>query len=268
MKREYERIIRETRGANGEALWLTLNNESMRNSLDDLMQRELLEVLTEVAFDHSIRCVVIGAAGEKAFCSGGDIKAFQSIDLVSAYDYAVQRGNTFQRLITSMEKPVIAAVAGMCFAGGLELALMCDFVYATENATFGLLEINLGLLAGWGGTVRLPRAIPAGRAREMIYRGEVISASEACQWGLVNRTFPTKGEMYHALEKTVDEIVSKPPLALRAAKTIVNNSLTCDSMEAALTIERGTIQWLFASEDVKEGVSAFIEKRKPDFKGR
>jgi enoyl-CoA hydratase/carnithine racemase len=232
------------------------------------MQRELLEVLTEVAFDHSIRCVVIGAAGEKAFCSGGDIKVFQSMDLVSGYDYAVQRGNTFQRLITSMEKPVIAAVAGMCFAGGLELALMCDFVYATENATFGLLEINLGLLAGWGGTVRLPRAIPAGRAREMIYRGEVISASEACQWGLVNRTFPTKGEMYQALEKTVDEIVSKPPLALRAAKTIVNNSLTCDSMEAALAIERGTIQWLFGSEDVKEGVSAFIEKRKPNFKGR
>jgi enoyl-CoA hydratase len=240
----------------------------MRNALDDLMQRELLEVLTEVAFDHSIRCVVIGAAGEKAFCSGGDIKAFQSMDLVSSYDYVVQRGNTFQRLITSMEKPVIAAVAGMCFAGGLELALMCDFIYATENATFGLLEINLGLLAGWGGTVRLPRAIPAGRAREMIYRGEVINASEAYQWGLVNRLYPTKGEMYQELEKTVSEIVAKPPLALRAAKNIVNNSLTCDSIEAALAIERGTIQWLFGSDDSKEGVAAFLEKRKPNFKGR
>lgn len=268
MDRQYERIICETRGVNGEALWLTLNHESMRNALDDLMQRELLEVLTEVAFDHSIRCVVIGAAGEKAFCSGGDIKAFQSMDLVSSYDYVVQRGNTFQRLITSMEKPVIAAVAGMCFAGGLELALMCDFIYATENATFGLLEINLGLLAGWGGTVRLPRAIPAGRAREMIYRGEVINASEAYQWGLVNRLYPTKGEMYQELEKTVSEIVAKPPLALRAAKNIVNNSLTCDSIEAALAIERGTIQWLFGSDDSKEGVAAFLEKRKPNFKGR
>jgi enoyl-CoA hydratase len=268
MDRQYERIICETRGANGEALWLTLNHESMRNALDDLMQRELLEVLTKVAFDHSIRCVVIGAAGEKAFCSGGDIKAFQSMDLVSGYDYVVQRGNTFQRLITSMEKPVIAAVAGMCFAGGLELALMCDFIYATENATFGLLEINLGLLAGWGGTVRLPRAIPAGRAREMIYRGEVINASEAYQWGLVNRVFPAKGEMYQELEKTVAEIVAKPPLALRAAKNIVNNSLTCDSIEAALAIERGTIQWLFGSDDSKEGVAAFLEKRKPNFKGR
>jgi hypothetical protein len=106
----------------------------------------------------------------------GDIKTFQSFDSVSAYDYALQRGNTFQRLLTSMEKPVIAAVAGMCLAGGLELALMCDFIYATENAAFGLLEINLGLLAGWGGTTRLPRVIPAARAREMIYRGEVIQA--------------------------------------------------------------------------------------------
>lgn len=268
MKRQYERIVCETRGANGESLWITLNNEPMRNALDDLMQRELLEVLSEVAFDHSIRCVVIGAAGEKAFCSGGDIKVFQSMDLVSGYDYAVQRGNEFQRLITAMEKPVIAAVAGMCFAGGLELALMCDFIYATENATFGLLEINLGLLAGWGGTVRLPRAIPAGRAREMIYRGEVINASEAYQWGLVNRLYPTKGEMYQELEKTVAEIVAKPPLALRAAKNIVNNSLTCDSIEAALAIERGTIQWLCASGDSKEGVAAFLEKRKPNFKGR
>lgn len=268
MKRQYELIICETRGANGEALWITLNNEPMRNALDDLMQRELLEVLSEVAFDHSIRCVVIGAAGEKAFCSGGDIKAFQSMDLVSSYDYVVQRGNTFQRLITSMEKPVIAAVAGMCFAGGLELALMCDFIYATENATFGLLEINLGLLAGWGGTVRLPRAIPAGRAREMIYRGEVINASEAYQWGLVNHLYPTKSKMYLELEKTVAEIVAKPPLALRAAKNIVNNSLTCDSIEAALAIERGTIQWLFGSGDSKEGVAAFLEKRMPNFKGR
>jgi len=268
MKRQYERIICETRGANRESLWLTLNNEPMRNALDDLMQRELLEVLAEVAFDHSIRCVVVGSAGEKAFCSGGDIKTFQSMDLVSSYDYVVQRGNTFQRLITSMEKPVIAAVAGMCFAGGLELALMCDFIYATENATFGLLEINLGLLAGWGGTVRLPRAIPAARAKEMIYRGEIINASEAYQWGLVNRLYPTKDEMYQGLEKTVAEIVAKPPLALRAAKNIVNNSLTCDSMEAALAIERGTIQWLFGSDDSKEGVAAFLDKRKPNFKGR
>jgi len=190
------------------------------------------------------------------------------MDLVSGYEYLLQRGARIHQLITTMEKPVIAAVAGMCFAGGLELALMCDFVYATENATFGLLEINLGLLAGWGGTVRLPRAIPAARAKEMIYRGEVIKATEAHQWGLVNRVFSGRAEMDQALEKTVEELVAKPPLALRAAKTIINNSATCDSMDAALAIERGTIQWLLGSEDMKEGVAAFLEKRKPSFKGR
>jgi len=264
----YQKVIYERKGANGEALWLTLNNEAMRNALDDTMQRELLDILEKVALDYSIRCVVIGAAGEKAFCSGGDIRAFQSMNLVSGYEYLLQRGARIHQLITTMEKPVIAAVAGMCFAGGLELALMCDFIYATESATFGLLEINLGLLAGWGGTVRLPRAIPAARAKEMNYRGEVIKAPEAHQWGLVNRVFLSRAEMYQALEKTVEELVAKPPLALRAAKTIINNSATCDSIDAALAIERGTIQWLAGSEDMKEGVAAFVEKRKPSFKGK
>jgi enoyl-CoA hydratase/carnithine racemase len=264
----YQKVIYERKGAKGEALWLTLNNEAMRNALDDTMQRELLDILEKVALDYSIRCVVIGAAGEKAFCSGGDIRAFQSMNLVSGYEYLLQRGARIHQLITTMEKPVIAAVAGMCFAGGLELALMCDFIYATESATFGLLEINLGLLAGWGGTVRLPRAIPAARAKEMIYRGEVIKAPEAHQWGLVNRVFLSRAEMYQALEKTVEELVAKPPLALRAAKTIINNSATCDSIDAALAIERGTIQWLAGSEDMKEGVAAFVEKRKPSFKGK
>ncbi|MFI5091468.1 MAG: enoyl-CoA hydratase/isomerase family protein [Terriglobales bacterium] len=266
--KKYERLICQSKGEQGESLWITLNNLPMRNALDDLMQRELLEVLEAVAVDNSIRCVVIGAVGDKAFCSGGDIKAFQAMDRVSSYDYAAHRGGTVQRLITSMEKPVIAAVAGMCFAGGLELALMCDFIYATENASFGLLEINLGLLAGWGGTVRLPRAMPPARAREMIYRGEIIKAEEAYRLGLVNRVFPAREQMEQALEKTVEEIVSKPPLALRAAKTIINGSLTCDSIEAALTIERGTIQWLFGSDDLKEGVAAFVEKRKANFTGR
>lgn len=264
----YERIVCETRGGAGESLWITLNNEPMRNALDDVMQRELLDVLQKVAFDASVRCVVIGGAGTKAFCSGGDIRAFESMDLVKSHDYLVQRGQALQRLITTMEKPVIAAISGMCFAGGLELALMCDFAYATENATFGLLEINLGLLAGWGGTVRLPRAIPAGRAREMIYRGEVIGAREALEWGLVNRVFASKEELLRALDVAVAEITAKPPLALRAAKTIVNESLTCDSIDAALAIERGTIGWLSKSEDVKEGVAAFLAKRKPLFKGR
>ncbi len=268
MAEEYQRLICERKGAEGAALWITLNNEKMRNALDDTMQCELMEVLNEIAFDHTIRCVVIAGAGEKAFCSGGDINAFREMNNLSIYDYIRRRGNAIQHLIGGMEKPVIAAVHGFCFAGGLELALMCDFIYATEDARFGLLEINLGLLAGWGGTVGLPRSIPVRRAREMIYRGEIISSSEAYRWGLVNKLFSARGEMIESIEKVVAEITAKPPLALRAAKTIINTSLACDSTESAMAIERGGIMWLFASEDKEEGVSAFVEKRKPNFCGR
>jgi enoyl-CoA hydratase len=148
------------------------------------------------------------------------------------------------------------------------VALVCDFIYATDNAKFGLLEIDLGLLAGWGGTVRLPRSISPRRAKEMIYRGEIIDAAEAYKWGLVNRIFATRQEMDQALEQVVTEMMAKPPLALRAAKNVVNNSLACDSIEAALAIERGSTMWLLASEDMKEGVAAFVEKRKPNFKGK
>jgi enoyl-CoA hydratase len=265
---EYEKIICQRKGSDGEVLWITLNDEKMRNALSDTMQQELLHVLTDIAFNNDIRCVVLTGAGDKAFSSGGDIKLFQSLDIVSGYDFAYNRGNSIQKLMNYMEKPIVAAVNGYCFAGGMELALCCDFIYASQNARFGLLEINLGLLAGWGGTVRLPRKIPVNRAKEMIYRGEVISAEEAYQWGLVNRVLPSKDALHQEVEKIVGEMTDKPPLALRAAKNVINNSITCDSMDAALAIERGSVMWLSSSQDCKEGVNAFVEKRKPVYKGR
>lgn len=264
----YQRLIYERKELNAEVLWLTLNNETKRNALDELMQQELQSVLNEVAIDNSIRCLVLSGVGEKAFCSGADINVFTALDNVSGYDYLYERGNTIQRLITYMEKPVIAAVKGVCCAGGMELALACDFIYATENAKFGLPEINLGLLAGWGGTVRLPRAISPRRAKEMIFRGEFIDAQQAFDLGLINRVFASSELMVAELQTIIDEMMAKPPLALRAAKNVINNSLTCDSIEAALSVERGSIMWLMASEDHKEGLAAFLEKKKPSFKGK
>ncbi len=268
MPREYKRLLYERKGKDEEVLWLTLNNEKMMNSLTDTLQKELLEVLGETAFDNTIRCVVLTGAGETAFCSGGDIRLFQQLDNVTGYDFMYERGNSIQRYLTYMGKPVIAAVNGLCYAGGLELAMCCDFIYAVESASFGLLEISLGLLPGWGGTIRLPRWIPPARAREMIYKGEIIGAAEAHQWGLVNRLFPDRQALFEGVDETVETIMAKPPLALRAAKNVINNSLTCDSIEAAQAIERGAIMWLTSSEDMKEGVAAFVEKRKAVFKGR
>jgi enoyl-CoA hydratase len=264
---KYEQIKCERKGADGEALWVTLNNEKMMNALSDTMQKELLHLLNEIVFDNSIRCVVLTGAGEKAFSSGGDIELFQSLNHVSGYDFAYARGNTIQHLMNYMEKPVIAAVNGYCFAGGMELALCCDFIYASQNAKFGLLEINIGLLPGWGGTARLPRKIPVNKAKEMIYRAEVLTAEQALQWGLVNRVLPSIAELHESVDKIVSEMTAKAPLALRAAKNVINNSITCDSMEAALAIERGACSWLLSSEDSKEGVTSFLEKRKPKFKG-
>ena len=265
---KYEKLIYERKGKDGEVLWLTLNDEKMMNAMSDTMQQELLEVFSTIVFDNTIRCVVLTGAGDKAFSSGGDIGLFQSLDNVTGYDFLYGRGNSIQHFMNYMEKPIIAAVNGYCFAGGMELALSCDFIYATESSRFGLLEINLGLLAGWGGTVRLPRKIAVNKAKEMVYRGEVISAADAYQWGLVNRVLPNKEELHKEVEKAVSEMMAKPPLALRAAKNVINNSITCDSMEAALSIERGAIGWLLPSEDLKEGIDAFLKKRKPTFKGK
>jgi len=265
---KYKKIICEKKGLQDEVLWITFNDEKMMNALSDTMQQEFLDALKNIAFDNTIRCVVLKGAGDKAFSSGGDIKLFESLDIVSGYDFAYNRGNSIQHLMNTMEKPLIAAVNGYCFAGGMELALSCDFIYASQNAKFGLLEINLGLLPGWGGTVRLPRKIPVNRAKEMIYRGEIIDAEEAYRWGLVNRVLPTQKALYEEVDKIVSEMMAKPPLALRAAKNVINNSLTCDSMHAALAIERGSVMWLTSSDDSKEGVAAFVEKRKPEFKGR
>jgi enoyl-CoA hydratase len=268
MTKKYKNLLYERKGKDDEVLSLTLNNEKMMNALTDTMQKELLAVMEETARDNSIRCVVLTGAGDTVFSAGGDITLFQTLDHVSAYDIMYQRGNAVQYAMDHMEKPLIAAVNGICYAGGLELALFCDFIYAVEYATFGFPEINIGLLPGWGGTVRLPRAIPERKAREMLYTGEIISADEAQKWGMVNKVLPTLDSLYEEVANTVENMMAKPPLTLRAAKNVITNSLATHNRESALAIERGSIMWLASSEDTREGITAFIEKRPGKFTGR
>ncbi|MBI3373392.1 MAG: enoyl-CoA hydratase/isomerase family protein [Betaproteobacteria bacterium] len=260
---QYQRLLVERKGADGEVLWLSLSNPAMRNALDDKMQLELIDALASAKDDISIRCLVLRGAG-KVFCSGGDIRGFEGMNPAKGEWFSIHRGQAIQNLFTMLGKPVIAAVDGWCLAGGTELALMCDFIYAAEAAKFGLTEIAIGLLPGWGGLTRLPRAVGARRAREMIYRAEIVSASEAQRAGLVNRVFSTADELYAQADLAATEIAAKSQAAVRVARGVIAETAGA-SDEVAMSLERGAVVYLLATPDVQEGVNAFIEKRAPKF---
>ncbi|MFI4939395.1 MAG: enoyl-CoA hydratase/isomerase family protein [Burkholderiales bacterium] len=259
----YEHLQVERRGDDDAVLWVALFNPKARNALNEPMQRELIDLLGQAKNDASVRCLVLRGAGEN-FCSGGDIKAFENMTPASAEWHLIHRGGAIQTLMSSLGKPVIAAVEGWCLAGGTELALMCDFIYATDSAQFGLTEIRIGILPGWGGMTRLPHAVGQRRAREMIYRGEIIGAVEAQQWGLVNRLSAKAEDMYQAVANVSNEIALKSAAAVRAARGVIAESANV-SEEVAMSLERGAVVFLATTPDMQEGVSAFLEKRTPKF---
>jgi enoyl-CoA hydratase len=214
--------------------------------------------------DH-LRAMVITGSGEKAFVAGADIKEFEAMTPAQALDFA-RRG---QELFTRLEKmriPVIAAVNGFALGGGLELALACDFIYASENAKFGLPECTLGLMPGFGGTVRLPRRIGPAKAREMTFTGSMINAAEALQLGLAAKVVPQLGLMAAALE-TAKIIASRAPVAVQAIKKSIHEGMNLNE-EKANELEAHLFGQLFSTQDKSEGVRAFIEKRKPQFSGQ
>lgn len=245
---------------------ITLNNPKRWNALNRDMIEQLREALERLEQDAELKCVVITGEGT-AFCVGADISLFRELDNVSAYDYMRNTGGRIQRLIENSEKIFIAAVNGMCLAGGLETALCCDLIVASETAAFGLPEINLGILPGWGGTVRLPRRVPLCKAKEMILTGDFYGAKDALSMGLVNKVVPAN-RLEDCVTELTTKLCQKSPLALRMAKNAINNALSAPSIDAALAIERGSIVFLANTEDCREGITAFLEKRKPVFKGR
>jgi enoyl-CoA hydratase len=247
-------------------VWLTIDNEPMRNALTDRVQQDLMTAFQQIQKERSIRAVVLTGAGDKAFSSGGDISYFGTLDRVGMWDFMKNRGAEVCRLIENLDKPVIAMVNGYCYAGGLELALCCDIIYASETAKFGLLETRLGVLPGWGGTVRLPRAIPQRRAKEMLMTAERIDAQEAKELGLVNRVCPPdklKEEVLGLLER----MKNAAPLAIQACKTVINATLNVESFDNAMAVERGAIMFLNTTRDAREGVMSFFQKRPPQFTG-
>lgn len=231
----------------------------MTLEMHDLIQK----ALDEVVKDKSVGCVVITGVGERAFCAGADITNFPNLSPDGAKEFS-EKGQKTVKKILSHPKPVIAAVNGYALGGGCELAVACDFRVASERARFSQPEISLGLIPGWGGTQLLPSLVGPAKAKELIMTGAMVKAPEALQMGLVNEVVePDKLE--EAVGVLAQRLVGGPSIALGKAKKLVNDSA---SLTKGLEAEAEAFSELFATEDMREGVAAFMEKRKADFRGK
>jgi enoyl-CoA hydratase len=255
----YEMILTEIRSRVG---LITLNRPRALNALNNQLMLEVMDALEAFDNQEGIGTMVI-TGNEKAFAAGADIKeiADKSSDEMQNNDYTA----VFDR-ICLIRKPVIAAVSGWALGAGCEVALSCDMIVASESAKFGQPEITIGVIPGAGGTQRLTRAVGKAIAMEMILNNRTLTAQEAYQFGLVNRVVPTETYLDEAL-KLAEEIASRAPLAVRAAKKMTNQVYE-ESLSEGLAEEKQEFYNLFSSEDQKEGMQAFIEKRKPEWKGR
>jgi len=255
----YEMILTETRGRVG---LITLNRPQALNALNKQLMRELMDALEAFDKDNAIGAMLI-TGNEKAFAAGADIKemADKSIQQMMDQDHVAVFGR-----IRTIRKPVIAAVSGWALGGGCEVALSCDMIVASESAKFGQPEITIGVIPGAGGTQRLTRVVGKVIAMEMLLNNRTLTAQEAYQFGMVNRVVPVVGYLDEAL-KLAEEIASRAPNAVRAAKKMVNQAFE-QTLSEGLAMEKQEFYNLFATEDQKEGMQAFIEKRKPNWKGK
>jgi enoyl-CoA hydratase len=259
MTAAYENIILRTEGRVGV---VQLNRPQALNALNGALMEELIAALQSCDGDEAIGCMVI-TGSEKAFAAGADIKQMAQATVVEMLDSPFIG---YWDSLARIAKPVVAAVSGWCLGGGCELAMACDLIVAAESAVFGQPEINLGIIPGAGGTQRLTRAVGKSLAMDMVLTGRRISAQEALAAGLVARVLPSEGFLEAALAVAA-EIGGKSPLALRMAKEAVNHAYELPLAEG-VHLERRLFNMLFATEDQKEGMAAFVEKRAAVWKGR
>ncbi len=255
----YTYILTETRGQVG---LLTLNRPQARNALNNALVNELMDALTAFDQNENVRAMVI-TGNEKAFAAGADIK--EMADKSAADMLASDHVAVFGR-IRAINKPVIAAVSGWALGGGCELAMSCDMIVASETARFGQPEITIGVIPGAGGTQRLTRAVGKAIAMEMVLNNRTLSAQEALQYGLVNRVVPPERYLDEALA-LAEAVAAQAPLAVQVAKRMINQAFEIP-LSQALEEERQAFYRLFDSADQKEGMRAFIEKRKPQWQGK
>ena len=245
---------------------VTVNRPEVRNALNRAVRSDLRKAVAEINQDRDVRVVIITGAGEKAFIAGADLTQLKDANPIMIEEFASTLGQQLYNDIENLSVPVIAMINGFCLGGGLEVAMCCDIRIAATNAKFGQPEINVGLFPGGGGTQRLPRIVGWGIAKELIYTGKIIDVEEAARLGLVNRVVPPEN-LEAETRQLAETIASKSPLIISLIKKTMNRGMYTD-LAAGLSYERANFALLFASEDNKEGINAFLEKRPPEFKGR
>jgi enoyl-CoA hydratase len=244
---------------------LTLNRPDKLNALNLELVTELARVVDELSRDASVRCAILTGAGEKAFAAGADIAAMSAMTVAQAKAFA-DLGHRVGAAVEGLPFPVIAAVNGFALGGGCEIALACDFIYASDKAKLGQPEVNLGVIPGFGGTQRLARRVGIGRARELCMTGDTIAADEALRIGLVNAVVP-HAELLPKVREVAKKIAAKGPLAIAAVKRVLARGADVPLI-VANELEASAFAGLFGSDDQREGMKAFVEKRAAKFTGR
>lgn len=242
---------------------VTINRPDVRNALDPQTLNEIRLVLEAAAQNPEVYVVIITGAGGKSFASGADIKSLRDRTMLDSLLPGMQGLTNY---IESFDKPIIAAVNGYALGGGCEISLASDICIASENAKFGLPELTLGVIPGAGGTQRLAQIVGKRKAKELIFTGDILSAYEAEQLGLINKVVPLE-QLIETAEEMADKMIQKGPLALRLAKLSINAGFEL-TQSFGLKVEKLSQAILMTTEDKYEGTSAFLDKRKPDFKGK
>ncbi len=258
----FENIILEIKDS---IATLSFNRPKALNALNNALFDELDIALDQIGANPDVRVLILTGAGEKAFVAGADIAELAKMTPLQGKNFSRKGQKVFSK-IEALPIPAIAAVNGFALGGGSEAALACDFIYASEHALFGLPEITLGLIPGFGGTQRLARLVGINRAKEMIFTGKPIKAQEALEFGIVNKVFPHESLMEEAL-KTANLIATRGKVALRSAKEVIQTGLNAD-LETGCRVENDVFGLTMSSEDAQEGTAAFLEKRKPVFTGK
>jgi len=259
---EFANVILEKKDRIG---LLTINRPKALNALNKDTLLDIKAAVENVRDDNDVDVLVITGSGDKSFVAGADITFMLEMNALQGREFG-QLGSGVFRLIESMEKPVIAAINGFCLGGGCELAMSCDFRISSEKGKFGQPEVGLGVTPGFGGTQRLPRIVGTGMANELLYTGDVIDANEALRIGLVNHVVPAD-ELMDYVMKIAKKISSKGQISVRFCKKAVYEGIQTD-IDRGLTVEADIFGLCFATEEQKEGMKAFVEKRKPNFTGK